>query len=103
MSNGLTASNLTKDYGRVRVVDGVSIELSAGQVRAVVGENGTGKSTLMKMLSGIVRPTSGQISVDGQQIAFGSPQDASLAGIVIVHQELQIVPDLTIADNLRNV
>jgi ribose transport system ATP-binding protein len=103
MSNGLTATKLTKDYGRVRVVDGVSIDLTPGQIRAVVGENGAGKSTLMKMLSGIVRPTSGQIKVDGQQMSFDTPQGASRAGIAIVHQELQIVPDLTVADNLMLV
>jgi ribose transport system ATP-binding protein len=103
MSNGLTATNLTKDYGQVRVVHGVSIDLRPGQIRAVVGENGAGKSTLMKMLSGIVRPTSGQIELDGRQVSFDAPQDARHAGIAIVHQELQIVPDLTIADNLMLV
>jgi ribose transport system ATP-binding protein len=103
MGEGLSTHDLSKSYGTNRVVQNIYLTLRRGQVHAVVGENGAGKSTLMKMLAGIVSPTSGNILLDGEPISFRSPSDAARAGIAIVHQELQIVPELTVADNLMLV
>ncbi len=103
MSEGLVCTGLAKTYGRVAVVHGVDLSLCPGEIRAVVGENGAGKSTLMKMICGIVEPTRGTMVLDGKPLVLPSPRDASRAGIVIVHQELQIVPALNLADNVMLV
>jgi ABC-type sugar transport system ATPase subunit len=103
MHEGLRAEGLTKTYGQVTVVRDVSLDLKPGEIRAVVGENGAGKSTLMKMLAGIVAPSSGTIRIEGQPVTLNSPRAAAAAGIAIVHQELQIVPGLSVADNLMLV
>lgn len=103
MREGLQAEGLTKTYGPITVVEGVNLHVRPGEVHAVVGENGAGKSTLMKMLSGIVVPSGGTIRIDGQPIDLSGPRAAAVAGIAIVHQELHVVPALSIADNLMLV
>lgn len=99
----LEGHGLSKAYNGVTVVRDIDISVEPGRIRAVLGENGAGKSTLMKMLTGIVQPTKGQIVVNGQVVALPTPGDAMDAGIGIVHQELQIVPMLSVADNLMLV
>ena len=99
----LEGSALTKTYNGVTVVSDIDIAVEPGRIRAVIGENGAGKSTLMKMLTGIVQPSSGEIRVNGRAMVFPTPGDALDAGIGIVHQELQIVPMLSVADNLMLV
>lgn len=94
---------LSKAYNGVTVVRGIDIAVQPGRIRAVIGENGAGKSTLMKMLTGIVSPTEGQIYLHGKEVRFNRPRDAMDAGIGIVHQELQIVPMLSVADNIMLV
>jgi ribose transport system ATP-binding protein len=96
----LAAQGVTVDYPGVRALDEVSIDFRAGEIHAVVGENGAGKSTLMKVLSGSVRPTAGTVRVDGAPVAFGRPLDAIRAGVAMVHQELNLVPTLEVAENI---
>jgi ABC-type sugar transport system ATPase subunit len=99
----LLGRGLTKAYGGVTVVDGVNIAVHANQIHAVIGENGAGKSTLMNMLTGAVRPDAGEIRLNGTLIQLRSPRNAAEAGIAIVHQELQLVPRQSVADNLMLV
>ncbi|MFM2165010.1 MAG: hypothetical protein RL325_1447 [Planctomycetota bacterium] len=96
----LAAERVTVEYPGVRALDGVSLDFRAGEIHAVVGENGAGKSTLMKVLSGAVRPTSGTVRVEGERREFGRPLDAIRAGIAMVHQELNLVPTLDVAENI---
>ena len=96
----LEARAVTVEYPGVRALDRVSVAFRAGEIHAVVGENGAGKSTLMKVLSGSVRPTSGEVLLGGRVADFGQPADALRAGIAMVHQELNLVPTLDVAENV---
>ncbi|NML45356.1 sugar ABC transporter ATP-binding protein [Ramlibacter sp. G-1-2-2] len=96
----LEANNLVKRYGQVTALDGADFELRAGEILAVIGDNGAGKSSLIKALSGAVVPDSGEIRLDGDVIHFKSPSDARKAGIETVYQELAVAPAMTIAENL---
>ena len=96
----LQAKGLTKRYGRVVAIDGSDLELSAGEILAVIGDNGAGKSSLIKALSGALIPDSGEIYLDGEQVHFRNPMDARAAGIETVYQTLAVAPGLDIADNL---
>ena len=104
MKSGLqpavSVSELTKRFGSVRALDGVSLDLFAGEVHGIVGENGAGKSTLMKILAGVQQPTSGQMLVRGRAIQFQSVLEALQLGIVMIHQELNLVDELSVADNI---
>jgi fructose transport system ATP-binding protein len=94
------ARNLVKRYGRVVAIDGSDLELYPGEILAVIGDNGAGKSSLIKALSGALIPDSGEIFLDGRQVHFHSPMDARSAGIETVYQTLAVAPGLDIADNL---
>ena len=96
----LELRGITKQYASITVLDGIAITVQAGEVHALLGENGAGKSTLLKILSGVVSPTSGSISVDGTLIASNSMASARRAGIAMIHQELQQVPELSVAQNM---
>ncbi|QJW91283.1 sugar ABC transporter ATP-binding protein [Spirosoma taeanense] len=96
----LVAENITKRFAGVTALDGVCLAFAAGQVTAVIGENGAGKSTLMKILSGVYTDYEGQIRFKGQTIRFGSIREAQAAGIAIIHQELALIPYLTITENI---
>ena len=78
----------------------MSISVDRGEIYALVGENGAGKSTLMRVLSGILTPDSGSVLVDGMQLESGSAKAALEAGVSLVHQELSLVPELTVAENI---
>ncbi|HVV89846.1 MAG TPA: sugar ABC transporter ATP-binding protein [Solirubrobacterales bacterium] len=91
---------MTKRYGPVLAVDDVDLELRAGEVHALLGQNGSGKSTIAKMLSGIVRPDRGSVLVDGEPVAFDNPSRARRRGIATVFQELSVLPSLTVAENI---
>ncbi|MEH3106858.1 MAG: ATP-binding cassette domain-containing protein [Sphingomonas fennica] len=91
---------VTKTFPGVRALDGVSFSVRGGEVRALIGENGAGKSTLLKILSGQYRPDGGEVLIDGVPRRFAGPRDAQDAGIAIIHQELQLAPDLSVAENL---
>jgi ribose transport system ATP-binding protein len=96
----LRVSDASKSYPGVRALDAVQLDLRPGEVHAVVGENGAGKSTLMKLLSGIDRPDSGEFFLDGQPYTPSNPRHAQELGIAIIHQELNLMPDLTVAQNI---
>ena len=96
----MQAKGLVKRYGQVTALDGVDFELRAGEILAVIGDNGAGKSSLIKCLSGATIPDEGEILLDGQPIRFKSPKDARRAGIETVYQDLAVAPAMTIAENL---
>src|SRR5690554_3330782 len=96
----LCAKGLSKVYGAITVLSDVTLDIHAGQVHAIIGENGAGKSTLMKLLSGHVTPTAGGLQMEGQAVAFADAVEAENAGVVLVHQEILLAPDLTVAQNI---
>lgn len=96
----LRAVAIHKRFGAVQALRGVELEAGPGEVHAVIGENGAGKSTLMNVLAGIFRPDAGKLWLDGEVYAPGSPASARAAGVAIVHQEPQICPHLTVAENV---
>jgi ribose transport system ATP-binding protein len=91
---------LRKEYPGTVALRDVSLRCEGGEIRALLGKNGAGKSTLVRLLGGAVQPTSGAILVDGNQVRFRSPGEASRRGIVTVHQELSLIPGLTVAENI---
>ena len=96
----LTARGLSKRYGQVVALDHADFDLYPGEVLAVIGDNGAGKTSLIKAITGAVTPDSGEIRLDGDVIHFRSPQDARAAGIETVYQNLALSPALSIADNM---
>ena len=96
----LEMRGIVKRFGEVVAVDGVGFTLEAGEVHALVGENGAGKSTLMKILSGALPRDGGFILVDGIETEVGSPSDAIALGIGMIPQDLQLVPGMTVAENV---
>jgi ribose transport system ATP-binding protein len=91
---------IEKRFPGVHALKGVSFDLQEGEVHALMGENGAGKSTLMKILSGVYRPDSGRILVEGREVTLPSPRAAQDKGIGIIHQELALMKDLTVAQNI---
>ncbi|TCO53079.1 sugar ABC transporter ATP-binding protein [Actinocrispum wychmicini] len=91
---------ISKSYGGVRACRNVDFAVRAGEVHALLGENGAGKSTLMRVLSGDLADYEGTVTVDGQPVRFHGPADAQRAGIAMIHQELDLVPGLSVADNI---
>jgi fructose transport system ATP-binding protein len=96
----LAARGLVKRYGHVTALDGADFELRAGEVLAVIGDNGAGKSSLIRALSGALVPDAGEIRLDGRPVHFRRPLDARRAGIETVYQELAVAPGMSIAENL---
>ncbi|SET09977.1 ATP-binding cassette domain-containing protein [Paracoccus homiensis] len=96
----LTARNLVKRYGRVTALDHADFDLYPGEILAVIGDNGAGKSSLIKAISGAVQPDEGEIRLDGQPVSFASPLEARKAGIETVYQTLALSPALSISDNM---
>jgi ABC-type sugar transport system ATPase subunit len=96
----LRTESVSKRFGPVVALDGVSIDLLPGEVHALIGENGAGKSTLMKILSGVERPDAGRIVLRGEPVELRSPAEAQARGIAMIHQELNLVGDLSVADNI---
>jgi ribose transport system ATP-binding protein len=96
----LETSGLTKAFGPVEVLSDISLAFRAGEVHAIIGENGAGKSTLMKIISGHLEPTRGSLRFDGAPLTLRGPVDAERHGIVLVHQEIMLAPDLSIAENM---
>ncbi|MGH3645153.1 MAG: ATP-binding cassette domain-containing protein, partial [Mycobacterium sp.] len=92
--------NVEKSFDLTRAVRDVTVELRAGEVLALLGENGAGKSTCVKMLAGVYPPDAGAILIDGQEVQFSSPLDAHRAGISVVHQYPTIFGDLSVAENI---
>lgn len=96
----LQLSGITKRFGATLALNDVQFDLRAGEVHALMGENGAGKSTLMKILAGNIERDSGTITMDGDLVDIRSPRDARAHGIAIIHQELNVVPAMTVAENL---
>jgi len=96
----LRVENVTKKFPGVLALDRVHFELRRGEVHALVGENGAGKSTLMKILSGVYRPDEGTLYYKGKPVVFHNAQEAQRAGISIIYQELNLMPHLTVAQNI---
>lgn len=97
---GLSIRNAVKVYPGTRALKGVDFDIRMGAVNVLVGENGAGKSTMMKIIAGVEEITSGEITVDGQPVRFRSKEDAVKAGVGIVFQELNLFPEMTIAENV---
>ncbi len=96
----LRAVDITKTYGATRALRGVNFEVRRGKVTTLFGENGAGKSTLMKIIAGVERPTSGELFLDGEPVELNSTTDAVDKGIAIIHQEMNLCPNLSIRDNI---
>jgi erythritol transport system ATP-binding protein len=96
----LQAVDIAKTYGVTRALKGVNFEVRRGKVTVLFGENGAGKSTLMKILSGVEKPTAGQLILDGEPITLESTNDAVARGISIIHQELNLASNLSVRDNI---
>ena len=96
----LEAVGLCKDFGPIRVLNDITLAVHPGAVHAVIGENGAGKSTLMKVLAGHLQPSAGEVRIDGAAVTLAGPVEAERRGIVLVHQEILLAPDLTVAQNL---
>jgi ribose transport system ATP-binding protein len=96
----LRMRGIVKQFPGVRALDGVDLDVAAGEVHCLLGQNGAGKSTLIKVLAGAHRPDAGEIEWDGRVVAFGSPHAADRAGIATIHQELDLVPGLSVAENV---
>jgi branched-chain amino acid transport system ATP-binding protein len=103
MSSGacLAVEDLTAGYGAVRVLDGVSVTVTAGTITAVLGANGAGKTTLLRAIDGFVRPSKGRILVDGTDLARRRPEDIARAGIAHVPEGQGVITELSVAENLR--
>ncbi|TPK32239.1 sugar ABC transporter ATP-binding protein [Mesorhizobium sp. B2-5-4] len=96
----LTARGLVKRYGRVTALDNADFDLYPGEILAVIGDNGAGKSSLIKAISGAAAPDEGEIRLEGKPVSFKSPMEAREAGIETVYQNLALSPALSIADNM---
>jgi ribose transport system ATP-binding protein len=96
----LAARGICKSFPGVKALDDVHIELHAGRLTALLGENGAGKSTLMNIIAGVFPPDAGQVLLRGQSVRFANPRGALEHGIAMIHQELNLVPNLTIAENI---
>ena len=91
---------INKSFGANNVLTDVDFKLNSGEICALLGENGAGKSTLMNILGGVLPADSGTIEIDGKEVNFASPVDSLDAGIGFIHQELNLVNDLTIYENM---
>ncbi len=96
----LELRNISKSFPGVKALDDVSVTFAPGEIHALVGENGAGKSTLMKIITGIYQPDAGEVIYDGKPLHFSSYRDSLKAGIDIVHQEIQVVPESTVAESI---
>ena len=96
----LALDGIVKTFPGVRALGGVSFDLRPGEVHAVCGENGAGKSTLMKVIGGLYQADEGRILLDGAETRFTGTRQSEAAGIAIIHQELNLVPHLSVAENI---
>jgi ribose transport system ATP-binding protein len=96
----LQMRGISKEFFGVRVLDNVDLDCNPGEVHAIVGENGAGKSTLMKILAGAYTPTEGEIRIAGEAVQFHHPLEGQHAGVAIIYQEFNLLPDRTVAENI---
>jgi len=95
----IDVQNITKHFGSVIALNGVSITVNSGEVHCLLGDNGAGKSTLIKTLAGVHKPTTGEIHLEGKKVSFGSPRAALDAGIATVYQDLAMIPLMSVTRN----
>lgn len=98
--NLLELRNVSRSFGPVQVLFGVDFGLRRGEVHALIGENGAGKSTMMKILGGYLAPSAGEILLEGRPVAFASPRQAEAAGVIMIHQEFNLAMQLTVEENI---
>ncbi len=96
----LVVENISKRFAGIPALDNINLEIHAGEVTAIIGENGAGKSTLMKILSGVYPDYEGKILFKGKEVRFNNPKQAQEQGIAIIHQELNLIPHLSITENI---
>lgn len=96
----LEMRNIAKAFGKFYALKGVDLTVYPGEIHALMGENGAGKSTLMKVLAGAYTATSGEILIDGKPFHIRTPKDALSAGITLIYQEMQLAPNLSVAENI---
>ncbi len=96
----MTLTHIFKSFGDIKVLQDVDFEVKKGEVHALMGENGAGKSTLMKIVSGVYQPDKGNIVINGEKTYFHHPNDAIEKGIALIHQEISLVPGLSVAENI---
>lgn len=96
----MQVTGLSKSFGAIEVLREIALEIRQGEIHAIIGENGAGKSTLMKLLSGHLQPSRGTISFDAVPVTLSGPVDAEQRGVVLVHQEILLAPDMTVAQNI---
>ena len=96
----IEARGISKQFGGVEVLSDVDLDLHAGEIHALLGENGAGKSTFAKILAGVHRPTSGTLRLNGESVRISSPMAAQKLGIALIHQEPVSFPDLSVAENI---
>ena len=96
----LEVKNVSKDFSGVYALKNVDLQIFPGEVTAIIGENGAGKSTLMKIVSGVHTQFDGTVLLNGEEMKFNNPKDAAEKGVVIIHQELNLIPYLSITENL---
>ncbi|GHC60388.1 sugar ABC transporter ATP-binding protein [Neogemmobacter tilapiae] len=96
----LQLSDIHKSFGAIKALRGAQLELRAGEIHALMGENGAGKSTLMNIIDGILQPSSGEIRIDGQRVQIDGPATAQRLGIGLVHQEIALCADISVAENI---
>ena len=99
-SAALDVRGVSKQYGGVHALSGASISIQPGEIHALLGENGAGKSTAVKIVAGVVRPDEGTIHINGDELTLGSPHESRVAGIAVVYQELSLVPQFSVMHNL---
>lgn len=96
----LEVRNLSKNFGPVQALNDLTMHVGAGEVVALAGDNGAGKTTLIKAISGVYRPSSGSVSLEGQEVSFASPQEARERGIETIYQDLALADNLSIGANI---
>ena len=99
-AEALRMENISMEFSGVYVLSDMQLQVEQGSIHALVGENGAGKSTLIKILGGIYKPKTGKIFIDGKDTAINNVQDAQKKGVSIIHQEISLVPSLSIAENV---
>ncbi len=100
MSDGLVLSHIQKHFAGVKALVDGSLEASRGEIHGLLGEDGADKSTMLRMLSGVITRDAGEVTLDGQPLAFRAPHEAAAHGIATVFQELSLIPDLSVEENL---
>lgn len=96
----ISLRGISKSFAHVIALRSIDLDVYAGEIHAIMGENGAGKSTLVKILSGVHRRSAGQMTVRGSEVDFASPKDAERNGIAIIHQELNLIPSLSVSENI---